>query len=64
MFLPLYAGVGTGDTDLTWQVFGGVGYAFDWGEASLTYRYLAYDQGSDKPLKNIGFGGPKLGVAF
>jgi len=63
-FLPYYADVGTGDSDLTWQLFGGVGYAFDWGEVSLTYRYLAYDQGSDKPLQDIGFGGPKLGVGF
>jgi hypothetical protein len=60
-FLPYYADVGTGDSDLTWQLFGGVGYAFDWGEVSLAYRYLVYDQGSDKPLQNIGFGGPKLG---
>lgn len=63
-FLPYYADIGTGDSDLTWQMFGGVGYAFNWGEVSLTYRYLAYDQGSDKSLQNIGFGGPKLGVGF
>ena len=63
-FLPYYADVGTGDTELTWQAMAGVGYAFDWGEVSLTYRYLAYDQGGDKPLQDIGFGGPKLGVGF
>lgn len=63
-FLPYYADLGTGDSDLTWQAFGGVGYAFRWGEVSLTYRYLSYDQGDDKPLQDISFGGPKLGVGF
>ena len=63
-FLPYYLDVGTGDTELTWQVMAGVGYAFDWGEVSLMYRYLEYDQGSDKLLQDIAFGGAKLGVGF
>lgn len=63
-FLPYYFDVGTGDTELTWQAMGGVGYAFDWGEVSLSYRYLEYDQGDDELLQDIGFGGAKLGVAF
>ena len=63
-FLPFYDDVGTGDTDLTWQAFGSVGYEFDWGEVSLAYRYLEYDQGDDKLLQDIGFGGVKLGVGF
>lgn len=63
-FLPYYLDVGTGDTDLTWQAFGGIGYEFDWGEVSLTYRYLVYDQGSDKILQDVAFGGPKLGIVF
>lgn len=63
-FVPYYADVGTGDSDLTWQVAGGVGYAFHWGEVSLMYRYLKYDQGSDELLQEIAFGGPQLGVAF
>lgn len=63
-FLPYYADVGTGDTELTWQAAAGVGYAFDWGEVSLMYRYLAYNQGGDKLLQDIAFGGAKLGVAF
>jgi len=63
-FLPYYVDVGTGDTELTWQVMAGVGYEFDWGEVRLAYRYLAYDQSGDKLLQDIGFGGPKLGVGF
>jgi hypothetical protein len=63
-FLPYYVDVGTGDTDLTWQAMTGVGYEFDWGEVSLTYRYLEYDQGSEGLLQDLGFGGVKLGVGF
>lgn len=63
-FVPYYADVGTGDTDLTWQVAGGVGYAFDWGDVMLMYRYLDYDQGDDKLLQDVSFGGGMLGVNF
>lgn len=50
-FLPFYADVGTGDTDLTWQAFGSVGYEFDWGEVSLTYRHLEYDRGATSSFR-------------
>ena len=63
-FLPYYADVGTGDTDLTWQLAAGAGYSFDWGEVSLMYRHLEYDQGSDKLLQNVAFSGGMLGVGF
>lgn len=63
-FVPYYADVGTGDSDLTWQFAGGVGYAFDWGDVMLMYRYLDYDQGDDKLLQDVSFGGGMLGVNF
>jgi hypothetical protein len=63
-FLPYYLDVGNGDTELTWQATAGVGYAFDWGEFSLMYRHLAYDEGGDELLRDIAFGGGMLGVAF
>lgn len=63
-FMPYYVDVGTGDTDLTWQVAGGIGYEFNWGDVMLDYRYLEYDQGSDELLQDIGFSGAVLGVAF
>jgi len=61
-FLPYYADVGTGDSELTWQAAAGFGYAFDWGDVSLMYRYLSYEQGGDKLLQDIAFGGGMLGV--
>ena len=63
-FLPYYVDVGTGDSDLTWQASGGIGYSFGWGDVVLDYRYLEYDQGSDKPVQDLAFGGGRLGVIF
>lgn len=63
-FLPYYIDVGTGDSVHTWQALGGVGYSFGWGDVVLDYRYLAYDQGSDKLPQDIAFGGGALGVVF
>ncbi len=63
-FVPYYADVGTGDSEITWQAAGGIGYAFKWGEVRLKYRYLKYDQSGDELLQNVAFGGPQLGVGF
>lgn len=63
-FLPYYFDIGTGDTELTWQASGGVGYSFGWGDVVLDYRYMEYDQGSDDLLQDIAFGGGRLGAIF
>jgi hypothetical protein len=42
-YIPYYADIGTGDSNLTWQAMLGVGYRFDWGEVTLAYRALGYD---------------------
>ena len=34
-YLSYYFDVGAGESDLTWQVAGGLGYAFDWGDVTL-----------------------------
>lgn len=62
-YAPYYLDVGTGDSDLTWQIAGGVGYKFDWGDAYLLYRYMDWDfNGSE--LDNLNLSGPQLGVNF
>ncbi len=44
IFCSFYGDVGTGDSDLTWQILAGVGYRFsDAFSANLGYRYLDYD---------------------
>lgn len=63
-FLPFYLDVGTGDSDLTWQAIGGVGYGFDWGDLSLTYRHLAWEFESGGALDDISFSGPQLTATF
>jgi hypothetical protein len=63
-FVPYYLDAGGGSSSLTWQGMAGIGYAFKWGEALLTYRHLYYDQGSDKLVQEMEFSGPALGVRF
>ena len=63
-FVPFYLDVGTGQSQLTWQISGGIGYTYNWGSVFATWRYLDYKFQSGKALDNINFGGPLLGVAF
>lgn len=63
-YLPYYADIGTGQSDLTWQAMAGVGYRFGWGDIRLAYRYLSYDFGDDKVLKDLALSGPILGVGI
>jgi hypothetical protein len=63
-FVPFYLDVGTGQSQLTWQISGGIGYTYNWGSLFATWRYLDYKFQSGKALDNINFGGPLLGVAF
>jgi hypothetical protein len=60
-YLPYYLDVGTGESDLTWQAAGGLGYAFDRGEVTLLYRHIGWEFGSDSAVDNIAFSGPLLG---
>jgi len=63
-YLPYYADIGTGGSDLTWQLFGGVGYRFSWGDIRLGYRHLEYDLGDGKIAKDLKLSGPVLGIGF
>ena len=63
-FVPYYFDIGAGDSDLTWQGIAGLGYAFHWGEVVAAWRYLDYDLSSDKPIKDMNFSGPAIGVTF
>jgi len=63
-FIPYYADIGAGSSEVTWQLAGGVGYSFGWGDVMLLYRRLQYDQSSDNLLQDVWFGGGMLGVNF
>jgi hypothetical protein len=61
-FLPYYVDVGTGQSQLTWQGIGGIGYAFHWGEVIGAWRYLDYHFSKDSA--RFSMNGPAIGVAF
>jgi hypothetical protein len=63
-FLPYYVDVGTGQSQLTWQINAGVGYTFDWGSVVATWRYLDYDFKSGDALQSMSMNGVLIGVAF
>jgi hypothetical protein len=62
--IPYYLDLGTGSSNLTWQAMLGVAYSFKWGEVTLAYRDLYYDQKDDKLLQNMRFSGPALGATI
>jgi hypothetical protein len=64
LFVPYYADAGTGQSDLTWQVIGGVGYAFRHVELVGVWRYLDYQMKSDARVDNLNFNGPTFGVTL
>lgn len=63
-YLPYYADIGTGDSDLTWQLFGGIGYRFGWGDIKLGYRHIEFDQDDEKFVQDLAMSGPIMGVTF
>lgn len=63
-YVPYYLDVGAGSSSLTWQALAGISYAYRWGEVTLAYRHLYYDQKSDKLLQDFKFSGPLLGATF
>lgn len=63
-FIPYYVDVGTGNSDVTWQIMSGVGYAFGWGDIGATYRYMDFKGKSDDVVQDLSFKGPLLGVVL
>ncbi len=63
-YLPYYADIGTGDSELTYQLFAGIGYRYDWGDVKLGYRYIGYEMEDDMIVDNLELGGAILGVSI
>jgi len=61
-FIPFYGDIGTGDSDLTWQVFAGISYSFGSWDIDLGWRYLEFDSGSDDFIEELDMSGPILGA--
>lgn len=63
-YIPYEADIGGGDTDLTWQLYAGIGYRYDWGDIKLGYRYLEFDMDDDSLVRDLTLNGPLLGVSI
>lgn len=63
-FVPYYLDVGTGESDLTWQAMGGIGYAFGWGDVVGSWRHLDYKMKSGSNVEKLNFSGPALAAVF
>ncbi len=63
-FVPWYADVGAGQSKLTYQAIGGLGYSFSWGQVIGAWRYLDYEFKSGSDVQSLDFNGPMIGVAF
>jgi opacity protein-like surface antigen len=66
--LPFHFDVGTGETDLTWQAFGGVGYKFSNVDLIAGYRHLEWDfDDSDTGgnlFNDLYISGPVVGLRY
>jgi hypothetical protein len=63
-FVPLHADIGTGDSSLTWQLFGGVGYSFSWGDLLFIYRHLELEHDPVDVVERMALSGPAIGASF
>lgn len=63
-YLTYYADVGTGQSDLTYQLFAGVNYRFRNWDAVVGYRYMDWDLGNGAALDGLTVSGPLIGARF
>jgi hypothetical protein len=61
-FIPVRLDVGTGESDLTWQVLGGIGHSFGFGDVTFAYRRIVYELGGS--IQDFSMEGPALGATF
>jgi hypothetical protein len=64
LYMPLYLDIGTGNSDFTWQVAGGLGYRFSACDVIAGYRYLSWDFDDSSPINDMNLSGPYVGVKF
>ncbi len=61
-FMPYYADVGTGESDLTFNLFGGFGYRFSRVDLMAGWRYLRWNFDDNPVLDNLYINGPIAGL--
>ena len=60
----MYLDLGAGESELTWQAAAGISYAYEWGELTAMWRYLAYEMKPGNSMKDLNFSGPMFGATF
>lgn len=63
-FVPVYFDIGTGQTDLTWQTYAGIGYKFGKVSTILGYRYLAFEFNGNQVMADMTVKGPVAALTF
>jgi len=63
-FLPYHLDIGTGGSELTYQLFGGIGYRFTKVDLVAGYRYLRWNFDDSPVLDNMYISGPLVGIKF
>ena len=61
-YIPFYADIGTGDSEVTYQLFGGFGYRFSRVDLIAGWRYLRWNFDDSPALDNLWINGPIAGV--
>jgi hypothetical protein len=65
-FIAYYGDIGGFgvSSDLTWQAYAALGYAFSWGNLQIGYRHLDYDFKESSFIFDGSASGPILGISF
>lgn len=61
-YLPYFLDIGTGGSELTFQIFGGVGYRFSKFELVAGYRYMRWNFDDSPVFDNLYLSGPLAGI--
>ncbi len=59
-FAPFTVDIGAGESNLTWQAWGGVGYQFGRSDLVFGYRHMEWDLGKDGLISEYALSGPAL----
>jgi hypothetical protein len=63
-YMSYYADIGTGDSDLTWQVLVDFNYEFSSIDVGVGYRILEWQSDSKGLIDDLRLSGPYVGLAF
>jgi len=64
-FMPFHFDVGSGDSDMTWQAFAGVGYKYENWDLIAGYRYLEWEfDDAFVGFTDFDLSGPMIGAKY